>query len=148
MFGIFKKQKPKIDLEKLIYNIAEYKREDDYLLLLRALIGRDLYLPIEGESVARGSLEGEKITVDSTMDFKIRATKGPEGRLLVPASTTKNHLILKGHYAALEWIELLKMTMKIEKAEGVLVQGVTSLVVVVRSHIPIVLKFYEDMKKK
>ena len=49
MFAIFKKlMKPRErDLEQLIFDIAEYKKDEDYQLLYRLLKHREVYVPAD-----------------------------------------------------------------------------------------------------
>lgn len=128
MFGLFKKKEDKRDLENLIYDIAEYGRNEDFHKLYEMLDGRELYLPVDPSSLPKNIEPGSKIVTDSTSQVRFKNVVSPSGDLLVPVATNNQHPLVSNGYVGMEWFSVLNMTLKIPEAWGILVQGQTSYV--------------------
>jgi len=138
MFGLFKKKEDKRDLEKVIYDIAEYGRDEDLHIMYDLIKNRQLYLPVDPSSLPKGLEQGEKIITDSSIQIRIKNVAGPNGEMLVPAAS-EQHSMVSGGYIGMEWQGLLEMVLKITNAWGVLDQGQTSYVALDNERIKYVL---------
>ena len=124
-----KQNKDNRDLEKIIFDIAEYQKDEDFHLLYRLLRNREVFIPIDPSTLPRSAIPGDRILLSASDQVHISYVKGPNDLLFVPACTTIHASILQRGYAGIQWIDFLKMTLKMESTMfGALLQGESSWV--------------------
>lgn len=125
MFNFLKSKKKDEgrDLEQVIYEIAEFRKEQDYLAFFKLIEEREIYFPVAPESLPSGFQSGQKIVTDASMQIRIKTVIGPSGGVFVPASTTETSKMVEGGYCGINWFSFLEMALKIEGAAGILIQG-------------------------
>lgn len=130
MFNIFRK-KPKNDsrdIEQVIFDVAEYNKDEDYHRLYELLIDRALFLPVDPESIPKGHEPGSRIVTDPSMQIRVRYVQGPNGETLVPCATLETAPMVRAGYIGMDWFEYLEMVLRVPSASGALIQGKTSWV--------------------
>lgn len=131
MFSLFssKKQASKVDLEDLIYEVAEHQRDSDFHELYRRMRSREVFVPVEPSSLPRDAKPGQTIVTDSSASIRMRTVPAPNGQGMVPGATRQESPILKDGYVSMSWIGLLEMSLKVQPPlHGVLLQGQRSWV--------------------
>ena len=116
---------PPVDLEDLIYEVAEYQRDKDFHELYSRMKGRGVFVPVVPSSLPSDAKPGQTITTNSSVSIQMRSMPAPNGQgTLAPCATREDSPILQGGYAGMTWIGLLKMSLKVEPPlYGVLLQG-------------------------
>ena len=130
MFNLFKRKpkKDNRDIEKVIFDVAEFNKNEDFHRLYELMIGRELFLPVDPDTLPKNSMPGDKIVTDSSMQIKVKNVQAPNGDTLVPCATIESSQLLQGGYIRMGWFGFLEMVLKIPEASGVLIQGETSWV--------------------
>lgn len=126
MLKLFKKKKNEIDIDKLIFEIVEHQKDEDFQMLYKLMKGREFYLPAVMESLPTRAEPGEKIVIKSTDQVMVKKVLGPNNLPYVSASTNVNHPLVKEGCVGIEGFELLEMVLKIEDVYGLLLQSATS----------------------
>jgi len=120
---------PQIDLEDLIYEVAEHQRDKDFHELYRRMNGREVFVPVVSSSLPQDAKPGQTITTDSSVSIQMRSVPAPNGQGMVPCATQHESPILKDGYVGMSWVGLLKMSLKANPPlYGVLLQGQRSWV--------------------
>ncbi len=130
MFNIFRK-KSKVDprdIEQVIYDVAESNKDEDFHRLYELLLDKELYIPIDTDSLPKNAVSGSKIVTDASNQIKVKNVIGPDGQLMIPSSTLREAPLVQGGYVGIEWFEYLEMVLKVPEAWGALLQGKTSYV--------------------
>jgi hypothetical protein len=126
------KQAPSLDLEDLIYEIAEHQRYDDFQELFRRMMGREVFVPVVRSTVPAEAKPDQSITTDNTHSIQMRSVASPNGRgMLVPCATRQDVSILNDGYVGMTWEGILEMALKVGPPPyGVLIQGHRSWVAI------------------
>ncbi|HEX7640566.1 MAG TPA: hypothetical protein VF457_19390 [Burkholderiaceae bacterium] len=135
-YNLFAKASPKVDLEDLIYEIAEHQRDVDFKTLYREMNKREVFVPIVRASLPPGAQPGESITSSASAPIQIRFVSGPNGAPLVPCATQRDVSLLKDGYAGMPWDGFLEMVLKVDPSfYGALLQGRRSWIVFDRQRV-------------
>lgn len=128
MFGFLKKkrQKDPRNLEQLIFEIAEHRRDEDFHLLYELMIGREVFIGIDLASLPESIAPGVRYTTQATDRVKVKLVTIPDHGEWSSAATQASHPSLVGGYAGMQWIEFLEMTLKVPHLQGAMLQGATS----------------------
>jgi len=142
---------PDIDIEQLIYDIAEHARDEDFTQLYQSLLSKELFIPVEKESLGRIPQHlkpGETLQTDGDDGIKIRNVEGPRGEPFVPIATTESAPILAEAHLGIYWLDALAMVLKVEEPAGILLQGKNSWVCFYKPQIENILKKYGQGKPR
>lgn len=112
----------KRDIDRLIFEIAEHKRENDYQALFRAIAGRKFYCPVDPASAA-SIPQGAAYVTQAHDALRIPFLASINGLKLVPLFTAHNDKRLAAGRFAIEGFEALAMALKTAGADGVLFQN-------------------------
>lgn len=136
-------QNENVDLEQLIYYVAEYGRDEDFYTLYKMLRGCEMYLPVDPTSVPShaGGREQNKTTKQDQV--KIRCVLGPENLRSVLACTKVSNSNLQGSLVGMKWADCLSMVIKSQQLEGLLLQGEKSWICFDRERIEFILDWYK-----
>jgi len=146
VMGIFsflssKRATPLVDLEDLIYEVAEHQRDKDFHELYRRLMDREVFVPVDPSSLPPEAKSGQTIITDASASIRMRTVPAPNGQGLVPGATRQDSPILKGGYVGMSWVGLLEMSLKVNPPlYGVLLQGQRSWVALDLARVRYVLK--------
>jgi len=122
--SIFSKPVRRVELEDLIYEIAEHQRDGDFQALYREMRHREVFVPIVAASLPAGSQPGQVITTSATSQIRMRTVSGPKGTQLVPCATRQDSELLKDGYVGMPWRGFLEMVLKTDPGlHGALLQG-------------------------
>ena len=141
MFSLFKKLKgnDKRDLEQIIFDIAEHKRNEDFHLLHLLMKSREVFVPVDTGSVPPSAHPGVPYMTRPGDNVRIRTVELPHNGLWVPAATKPTNRMLSKGYVGMPWLGCLAMATKIENARGIYLQGETSWVALDKQRITHVL---------
>lgn len=141
MLKIFNRRpkKDERDIEQVIFDVAEHNKEEDYSRLYELMVGRDLFLPVDPESLPKDYELGSKIVTDPTMQIRVRNVQGPNGDTFVPSATTESSPMVQEGYIGMQWFDYLEMVLEIPSVSGVLIQGQTSWVGFDKERIKVIL---------
>ena len=130
VFSLFKnlRKQSERDLEQVIFDFAECKKDDDLQLLCRLMLKREVYVPIDTNTVPVAARPGVPYVTGAGDKLFFRAVEIPGNGLWAPAATKPTHRLLSQGYAGMPWLGFLDMTRKIESMRGVYLQGETSWV--------------------
>lgn len=127
IFHLFpsRKTRPPVDLEDLIYEVAEHQRDSDFHELYSRMKGREVFVPVVPSSLPLDAKPGQTFTTSSSVSIQIRSGPAPNGQgSLVLCATRQDSPILEGAYVGMTWIGLLEMSLEVDPpAWGVLLQG-------------------------
>ena len=143
-----------LDIEQLIYDIAEQPSNAAFQQLYRSLVNRKLFLPVESESVTPALTQiqpgqvqpGQPVTGDDDTAIKIKNVEGPKGEPFVPLVTTEGAPILTDAYVGIHWLEALALVLKRKDAVGILLQGKNSWIYFYKPQIENILRIYGTRK--
>jgi hypothetical protein len=144
MFNLFgrKPTKDLRDIEQIIFDVAEYNKDEDFHRLYELMIGRELFLPVDPDTLPGNSKPGDKVVTDSSMQIKVKNVQAPNGDTLVPCATLESSQLVKDGYIGMDWFGFLEMVLKIPEASGVLIQGKTSWVGFDKGRVQYILEKY------
>lgn len=130
MFSFLTKRakKDSRDLEQVIFDFAEHKRDADLELFYRLMSAREVYIPIDKASLPAAVEPGVPSTTQDTDQMLIKSVSIPNNGEWVSAATQTSHPLLEGGYVGMQWLEFLKMAHQIAGARGALIQGKTSCI--------------------
>jgi len=112
---------PGPDIDRLIFEVAEHKREADLEALLGLIEGRTFYCPVDPASAA-ALPKGAPYVVKAQDALRVPLAR--IGKLaLVPLFTAATHARLAGGHFAIEGREALAMALRAKGADGVLLQN-------------------------
>lgn len=133
--------KPKnVDLEQVIYDVAEHQREEDFELLFRLMADRDVYVPADPSTFPDDAVPGEPYTVEGSDRLQLRYVTGPDDLLMVACATEQEAAMLHDGFVGMEWRDFLRMVLKVDDSfYGALLQGRTSWVALDRDRIRYIL---------
>ena len=113
-----------LDLEDLIYEVAEHKRDGDFHDLCLRMKDREVFVPIFSSSLPKDARPGHIIKTDSSHCIRMRTAVAPNGQGMVAAATQQESPLLKEGYIGMSWIGLLEMAFKVQPPlYGILLQG-------------------------
>ena len=141
MFSLFKKlmRNDKRDLEQVIFDIAEHKRDQDFHLLYMLMKGREVFVPVDTGSVPAPARPGVPYMTRPGDNVRIRTVELPDSGMWVAAATQSTNRMLTKGYVGMPWLGCLTMAMKIESARGIYLQGETSWLAMDKQRIAYVL---------
>jgi len=118
---LFTRNRSPRDLDQLIFDIAEYQRNEDYEEFYARIMSHRFYLsllsPVDS-SVPRG----ERIVVRADSGMRTRCAE-IQGLKLVLFFTTATDARLGEHYAEIEGSEALRMALRSDHTDGALFQN-------------------------
>ncbi len=146
MFSFLTKRakKDSRDLEQVIFDIAEHKRDADLELFYRLMSTREVYLPVDKASLPTAAEPGVPYTTRDTDQVLIKSVSIPNNGEWVSAATQTSHPLLAGGYIGMPWLEFLKIAQQMVGARGALIQGKTSYIALDKEHIAYVLGYSPD----
>lgn len=145
MFSFFRKPtKPdERDVEQVIFEVAEWRSNEDFHTLYKLLKDRHVCVPIDAGTIPAAAEPGREYRVEKPDRLAMRYVLGPNNVLLVPAATREDSPVLTGGYVYVHWIEALKMVRKLDpRFWGLLLQSKTSWVAIDRERIKYILSIY------
>ncbi|RTQ36704.1 hypothetical protein EJP69_02890 [Variovorax gossypii] len=131
IFSLFSGAKvaSKLNLEELIYNVAEFQRDEDFQDLYRRMENSEVFVPVVQSSLPLDVKPGQRITTDSSVSIRMHTVRAPDGQSLIPCATQQDSPILKSGYVGMRWVGFLEMSLKVDPPPyGVLLQGQRSWV--------------------
>jgi hypothetical protein len=126
IFSLFAgvKAAPKLNLEDLIYNVAEFPRDEEFQELYRRMENGEVLVPVVQSSLPPDAKPGQSIITDSSISIRMHKVRAPDGQSLIPCATQQDSPILKGGYVGMRWVGFLEMSLKVDPPPyGVLLQG-------------------------
>ncbi len=143
MFNFLKRKKSSAsesrDLEQVIFDFAKHNRGEDFQVMCQLLMDREVYLPADVNSFPKGLVSGDKITFKSAAEIEFKIVTSPDGHTLAAATTTDSSEMLNEGYLRMDWLDFLKMVLRLKKLYGSLIQGNTSWVILDKERIKYVL---------
>ena len=141
MFSLFKKSKKQgeRDLERVIFDIAEHKRDEDFQLLYRLMKDREVFIPIDAGSVPAAAQPGVPYVTGAQDRLLFRTVELPGNGMWAAAATKPTSRILAKGYVGMSWPGFLDISLKIQDIRGVYLQGETSWVALDKKSIAYVL---------
>jgi hypothetical protein len=107
-------------IDTLIYDIAEYKRNDDYLLLYEKILSRELFFSIISSTQ---KTDGTQLRVQKRDEIKVPITSALNGLNVVVFHTSSQDTRLSKPYAGIQGDKGLEMVSKMPEADGVVIQN-------------------------
>jgi hypothetical protein len=112
------------DVEDLIYEIAEHRRESDFQALYLQMRKREVFVPIVKSSLPPGVAPGQTVTSTAEHPLSMRTVSAPDGSALIPCATRPDAQLLRDGYAGMPWESFLEMVLKSGvEIYGALLQG-------------------------
>ena len=112
----------KRDIDRLIFEVAEHKREEDYQALFLAIKGKTFHCPVDPASAA-AIPRGAAYVTQAHDALRIPCLASINGLKLVPLFTSANDKRLSAGRFAIEGLEALVMAFKTAGVDGVLFQN-------------------------
>jgi hypothetical protein len=122
MFGKLFRRTESVDIDRLIFDIAEYKRAADYETFYKLIGGRVFYLRVNPAST-KGIPQGVPHKIKATDSLRLTGLAKIQGLTLLPLFTSAEDTRLQGIYAEIEGLEALRMALKTSGIDGVLFQN-------------------------
>ncbi|HTD24719.1 MAG TPA: hypothetical protein VK738_18830 [Terriglobales bacterium] len=110
-----------MDIDQLIFEIAEHKRDSDYESFFKLLKGRPFFCPVDPATIA-GIPKGSSYRVQANDAIRIPFAN-INGVKLVPLFTFQGDKRLAKGYFEIEGLEALRMATKAPGIDGVLFQN-------------------------
>lgn len=133
------------DLERKIWETAEYQKDEDYYLLYSLLRTRQVFMPVDASSLPPDFESGQSICVGDTDNIRVyHVSVGDIPEPFIPAATKVNNKLLNEAFVEIAWIDILRMVERISNVGGVLLQGDESWVAFDRERISYILHWYEQ----
>ncbi|WP_143226744.1 hypothetical protein [Acidovorax sp. 62] len=141
MFAFLRKtgKKDPHDLEQLIFDIAEHKRDSDFHHLYKMMVGRDVFAGIDPTSIPSFAKPGISYTTQASDRLVMKSVTIPSNGTWSSAATLPSHPSLKDGYVGMPWVDFLKMTLKLAELQGAMLQGKTSWIAFDKQRIAYVL---------
>ncbi|PTT23134.1 hypothetical protein DBR12_02345 [Acidovorax sp. HMWF029] len=140
-----RKPKPdKRDLEQVIFDYAEHKRNEDLQLICRLMVAREVFVPIDRGSMPAAAQPGVPYVLGDEDRVLMRKVTIPNNGEWASAATQPTHALLSNGYAGMTWIGFLKMTQKVAEIRGALLQGTQSWIAMDKKLVANVLSTIED----
>jgi hypothetical protein len=127
-------QRPQ-DLEQLLFNLAEHKKEEDYQLLFQLMAAAEVFVPADLKSMPANAKPGQPYKTQPGDNVAVKTVQVPGLGSCVAGSTTQSSPLVAGGYVGMTWLGLLEMALKIEACRGVLLQGQTSWIALDRQRV-------------
>lgn len=138
MFEKLFRRKLNIDIDQLIFDIAEQHRKKDYNLFVTLVKEGVFFCKVDPASV-RDLPEGQ-YTVQAGDDMKLTGLASIQGMRLLPLYTSRSDTRLGNSYVGLTGKEALRMVLKTKDIDGLLFQNASvSWVVLQRQQVQDVL---------
>jgi hypothetical protein len=122
MFGKLFRQNKSVDIDRLIFDIAEYKRTADYETFYTLIGGRVFFVRVDPAST-KGIPQGVPHKIKATDSLRLTGLAKIQGLTLLPLFTSAEDKRLQGSYAEIEGLEALRMALKTSGIDGVLFQN-------------------------
>jgi hypothetical protein len=110
-----------MDIDELIFEIAEHKRDQDYQSFFKLIKGRSFFCPVDPASTA-GIPQGSPYQVKAGDGIRVPFTN-ISGLKLIPLFTTQGDQRLAKGYFEIEGLEALRMATRAAGVHGVLFQN-------------------------
>jgi hypothetical protein len=144
MFETLFRRNKRVDLDRLIFEIAEHKRARDHEVFCKAIVERVFFLRLDPAST-NGMPREVRYRVKSTDNIKLTGLANVQGLTLLPLYTCSDDTRLQDGYAEIEGLEALQMAMKCASVDRVLFQNKErSWVVLKMDQIRQLLATYDD----
>jgi hypothetical protein len=111
-----------LDIDSLIFDIAEYKRSSDYEAFFKLLPDRVFFLRVDPQST-NAIPRGSPYRIKSTDALKATGLANMQGLTLLPLYTSSGDPRLHGSYAEIDGLEALRMALRTSGIDGVLFQN-------------------------
>jgi hypothetical protein len=129
-------------IDDLIYDIAEYKRSDDYMLLYEKTLNREMFFSIISTNK---TVDGTQLRVQKKDEIKVPITSELNGKKMVVFYTSSQDTRLGTPYAGIWGDKGLEMVSKMPEADGVVIQNKdSSWVAITKQQILILLETFKD----
>ena len=122
MFESLFRRTRSVDIDHLIFDIAEHRRAKDYDRFCRLLRGRTFFLQVDPSSII-GMPVGVPYRTNSADNMKLTGLAQIKGVTLLPLYTSRDDKRLKDSYVEIEGLEALRMAVKAKGIAGVLFQN-------------------------
>ena len=122
MFEALFRRTKSAEIDRLIFDIAEYKRTRDYEAFCDLIAKRAFFLRIDPAST-NGMPRGARYRIRSTDSMKLTGLTNIQGLTLLPLYTSPDDTRLQNGYAEIEGLEALRLAMKCTGIDGVLFQN-------------------------
>ncbi|HSY66822.1 MAG TPA: hypothetical protein VK829_19690 [Terriglobales bacterium] len=122
MFETLFRRNKSVDIDHLIFDIAEHKRAKDYEVFCEVIIGRVFFVRVDPTST-NGMPRGVRCSVKSADSMKLTGLANIHGLTLLPFYISPDDKRLHNSYAEIEGLEALRMAMKSNGINGVLFQN-------------------------
>lgn len=143
MFSLFKRPARPVqqDIEALIFEIAEHRRDEDFHLLYERMRGRTVFVPVDLSTLPEAAGAGGEYVVGPHDRVHARSVAAPDGRQIAVCATRADAGLLRTGYCGMEWLDFLEMVQKLDAAiGGALLQGATSWIIFDRGQIGDILR--------
>ena len=143
MFSFLTKRAKKTprDLEQVIFDIAEYKRDEDLHLFYRLMSAREVYVPVDSTTLPAAAEPGVPYMTRPSDQLRVATVSMPDGAEWVSAATQTSHPLLADGYVGMPWLGFLEMAQKSADVQGALIQGTTSYIALDKERIAYVLRY-------
>jgi len=111
-----------VDIDRLIFDIAEYKRTADYEAFYTLIGGRVFFLRVDPAST-KGIPQGVHYRIQSADSVRLTGLANIQGLTLLPLFTSSDDKRLQDSHAEIEGLEALRMALKTTGIDGVLFQN-------------------------
>jgi hypothetical protein len=111
MFDRLLRRTTRVDIDRLIFDIAEHKRAKDYEAFSLLISGRAFFLRVDPESTI-GIPRGVRYRITSSDSMKLTGLANIQGLRLLPLYTSSKDQRLQGYCAEIDGLEALRMALK------------------------------------
>ncbi|HKF52233.1 MAG TPA: hypothetical protein VKB26_07965 [Candidatus Acidoferrales bacterium] len=122
MFETFFPRNRNVDIDRLIFDISEYKRTRDYEAFCHLIPGHVFFVRVDAASINEMP-SGIAYRVKSSDRIKLTGLAKIQGLTLLPLYTSSDDKRLHDSYAEIEGLEALRMAVKGAGVEGILFQN-------------------------
>ena len=122
MFEMLFRRNRSVDIDRLIFDIAEHKRTRGYEAFCELISGRVFFLRVDPFSI-NGMPRGAPYRIKSTDSMKLTGIANVQGRTLLPLYTSSDDKRLKDSYVEIEGLEALRMALNCAGIDGLLFQN-------------------------
>jgi len=122
MFEKLFRRNRSVDIDRLIFDIAQHKRTEDYEAFCEVIVGRVFFLQIDPASTS-GMPRGVPCRIKSTDRVRLTPLAKMQGLTLLPLYTSQEDKRLNDSYAEIEGLEAMRMVVKGIGVDGLLFQN-------------------------
>jgi hypothetical protein len=121
--------------DEVIFDIAEYQRDEDYPALYDALLGCELQVSADIQRKPAESKWGPRYMERVSVTTTARLVRDSAGSVWMAALTPAARATASGDFFGLQWADLLTTALNIPDVAGLIVQGTTSYVMLDKQRI-------------